>query len=790
MKRLCAFLLTVSLALTLFSSALAAGTKQSGPYRYTVLSDGTAEITRYTGDGNSLDITIPETVDGYTVSSIGRNAFMFADISTLTIGKNVRVIGENAFFACSAKSVSINAEDIDIGAKAFGSCSNLDSFSLIANNVVIGRSAFMYTSPLRSFVWKLADPNVEHVKVVIEETAFFSSGIIDITIPGDELTIGEKAFSCCTSMKSMTALCKTISIGYAAFMYATLESFDLPNAGQAQAATEIGENAFFSSGLKSFTVPASVLTIGKKAFSCSSSLTSVVIPPTVESIETDAFLLCNSSLTAKVVEGSPADSYCKKNRIVCEYVTHEELMGLYGIAPSQTNQSETLQTQLTHVSDESWSCPNCGNEATGYFCSNCGSARPQNETVTQLTNEEEEPQADKQPVASDISELNEASPNGPASIVYPDNAIAITKGIYFVGRDIQPGSYNILLTGIERSATVGTFRSQSDLDSYRSWSSANNLKQYAKMAVYAKPDQYCHVILERGDYLYISDGNGFITPFDGVFFYRGIYRIGSDIEAGSYNIEISEIEKTTVVATFASPADVIEYFTWDSANNLKAYSTSSVDVKNGTPRHISLKEGEYLYIAGGTAKLSKPEDGTVVGGMYYIGKDISAGSYEFTLSNVDRPIVVAIFDNPADMVEYTSWNSDNNLKQYSKVAIHAEDGIPFHFALSDGDILYISAGEGSYTSSGSSLVRGVYKIGQDIPSGSCDIMFANIDGTSVVATFATGTDLTSYITWNSKNILKQYSTFYATVSNGEHIHLTLSEGELLYISNGTGTIIH
>lgn len=330
MKKAVSALLILALLCTFCCTAMAAGEQRSGNFRYKVLSDGTVEITKYSSY-DSEAIIIPETIDGHTVSSIGKNAFMYASITSLTIGSNITNIGDSAFFSCDAETVTINAGDLKIGKQAFSCCSNIKTFSLTANNVEIGNSAFMYTEPLTTFNWQLADANAQGTKTVIGENAFFSSGIVDITIPGDNLQIGKKAFSCCSSIKSMTALCRTITIGDQAFMYAEFESFSLPNAGSVGGGTgKLGDSSFFSCGLKSFVVPASIQKIEAKAFSCCSDLESIVIPPTVTSIGSGAFQLANSSMVAKVVAGSYADQYCKKNRIACEYITDEELTSIYG----------------------------------------------------------------------------------------------------------------------------------------------------------------------------------------------------------------------------------------------------------------------------------------------------------------------------------------------------------------------------------------------------------------------------------------------------------------------------
>ena len=316
------------------------------------------------------------------------------------------------------------------------------------------------------------------------------------------------------------------------------------------------------------------------------------------------------------------------------------------------------------------------------------------------------------------------------------------------------------------------------------------MKQYAKAAIYAKPDQYCHMIFEEGDVLYVSEGNGFAVADDHSSVYRGIYKIGSDIQPGSHTIVITGIENSTVVATFANTSDVISYITWDSTNNLKEYSTYAEHVKDGVKCHISLPSEGYLYIGNGTGTLSTPEEGSITRGAYYVGKDIAPGSYVFNLSGIEGTAVIALFPNATDMLEYTSWDSINNLKKYSKLAIYAQNDVPFHFPLSDGDVLYVSAGEGTNQSDESdALIRGIYVIGDDIPAGSYTIQFREISKSSVVATFLSGKDLTSYLTWDSPNNLKEFSTSNVKFSDGEQIHILLPDGELLYITDGIGTFV-
>ena len=53
--------------------AVCAGAETFGDYEYSVLNDGTVEITDYNGSAEKVDI--PKTIDGKTVTKIGVSAF-------------------------------------------------------------------------------------------------------------------------------------------------------------------------------------------------------------------------------------------------------------------------------------------------------------------------------------------------------------------------------------------------------------------------------------------------------------------------------------------------------------------------------------------------------------------------------------------------------------------------------------------------------------------------------------------------------------------------------------------
>lgn len=119
MKRIAILLIAL---IILFSTtiALAANTRTTNGFSYEVKGNGTATIVGYNGSG---DIIIPQMLDGYTVASIGDNAFYSAKKSdkqiSITIPETIRTIGDFSFWNMNIASINIPDSVEYIGKGAF-----------------------------------------------------------------------------------------------------------------------------------------------------------------------------------------------------------------------------------------------------------------------------------------------------------------------------------------------------------------------------------------------------------------------------------------------------------------------------------------------------------------------------------------------------------------------------------------------------------------------------------------------------------------------------------------------
>ena len=116
-------------------------------------------------------------------------------------------------------------------------------------------------------------------------------GVANLTIPDSVETIGNYAFSYCTSLRSVVIPNSVESIRNFAFhSCSSLKSVSIPNSVKS-----IGDYVFsYCTSLTSVLIPDSVTSIGNNAFYCCTSLRSISIPNSVKSIGYKAFYGCTS----------------------------------------------------------------------------------------------------------------------------------------------------------------------------------------------------------------------------------------------------------------------------------------------------------------------------------------------------------------------------------------------------------------------------------------------------------------------------------------------------------------
>lgn len=306
-----------------------------GDFEYTVLSDGTAQITGYIG--YKKEVIIPSVVDGYIVTSIGTRAFSyepwpaptavgiaqtgvsrFVKITEVTIPDTVTSIEHYAFLYCenlvgviipdSVKSIEfmafaycdslsylvVGSSLQNIGTNAFASCENLESIFVSPNNKVYDSrdycNAIIETST-NSLIAGCKTTVIPESVTSIGEYAFYYKDLDRVEIPDSVTSIGECAFAYNKNLYSVSISDSVKNIDKSAF--SNCENLKYLKIGNS--VESIGDYAFSEcKNLSYVTISNSVESIGDYAFSNCKNLRDVIIVNSVKSIGEYAFFGCTN----------------------------------------------------------------------------------------------------------------------------------------------------------------------------------------------------------------------------------------------------------------------------------------------------------------------------------------------------------------------------------------------------------------------------------------------------------------------------------------------------------------
>ena len=122
--------------------AVCAGAETYQDFEYSALDDGRVKITGYNGGAET--VVIPDTIDGKSVTSIGRRAFEgCTNLKSITIPNSVTEMGRRAFSGCSSLTgIAIPDSVTEIGKYAFDGCKSLTSITIPDGVTSIGYGAF------------------------------------------------------------------------------------------------------------------------------------------------------------------------------------------------------------------------------------------------------------------------------------------------------------------------------------------------------------------------------------------------------------------------------------------------------------------------------------------------------------------------------------------------------------------------------------------------------------------------------------------------------------------------
>ncbi len=256
-------------------------------FEYARRAGGAAEITKYLGDAEVVDI--PAELDGYKVMFIGECAFDQCDaLKAVTVPEGVTTIDSEAFNYClNLTSVTLPASLVTLHGNPFGHCPKLETVSVSPDNSVYAVENNALISRKDS--------------TLICVTNHTDTG--SCQIPQEIKLVGDRAFDSC-GFSSVTIPDTVKSLGYGAFMNCeNLKELVIPDG-----VTDIGNQAFFEcSALQSVSIPDSVESIGNGTFNGCSLLKSIEISPDHPVYEVRDLLLVDKRQSS-IVSGTAAIS--------------------------------------------------------------------------------------------------------------------------------------------------------------------------------------------------------------------------------------------------------------------------------------------------------------------------------------------------------------------------------------------------------------------------------------------------------------------------------------------------
>ncbi len=169
-----------------------------GNYLYTVM-DGKATITGSTGlSDNSGGITIPSSLGGYPVISIGYSALSGCQMSGVSIPEGVMSIANLGFINCvKLASIVLPNSLVSIGVDAFKNCFPLNNVTIPNSVTTIGNSAFYQCTGLTTI-------SLGKGLLSIGDGAFGNCGALNnITFPTFFTNLGDQSFYNCSALTGM-----------------------------------------------------------------------------------------------------------------------------------------------------------------------------------------------------------------------------------------------------------------------------------------------------------------------------------------------------------------------------------------------------------------------------------------------------------------------------------------------------------------------------------------------------------------------------------------------------------
>lgn len=323
MKKLTSIILSVIMIFSIFTIVpITAKAITSGDYDYNILDDGTAIITHY--NGSDTEVTIPSTIDGYTVTVIGSGSFILTNLESVVISDGIKTINGQAFAHSTVHKISIPASVVDIQPGAFKMCGVEEIFVDSANLYYTSENGVLFNKdktallayPINNTQISYTIPN--SVKTIEYAAFMFGSNLSNVIIPNTVTSINEEAFFYCSNLKDVEIPNSVTEIDRNAFDFSICNE---ENGGYYIGDCLIGADYDFGG---SFSIKEGTRLVADEALRGIYSIESITVPSSVEVVGDCAFLQFN-------FEGGDEDEFKSKLKSINVAQSNKDFCSVDGV---------------------------------------------------------------------------------------------------------------------------------------------------------------------------------------------------------------------------------------------------------------------------------------------------------------------------------------------------------------------------------------------------------------------------------------------------------------------------
>lgn len=263
--------------------------------------EGTLSISdgAFSGMGSLKEVILPE-----GMTHIGRYAFSYCGLTSITLPKSLKTLGSYAFWSNHNLTEAELPRSVRVlSYAAFGCCLNLSRIRLYGTLTVIESEALLHTA------------------------------LTEIDIPEGVERIGDNVFRDCQKLTRVSIPDTVEHIGDYAF-------YHCPALAEVKLETglkRIGNSAFADcASLRELTVPRSVTSIGHSAFAGNPSLEKIYLPPYDVALGSDILANCPSLFEVST------DGYVYLNGKLLKLIPYEDRMGTVDMSVEDASFLATL----------------------------------------------------------------------------------------------------------------------------------------------------------------------------------------------------------------------------------------------------------------------------------------------------------------------------------------------------------------------------------------------------------------------------------------------------------------